>query len=370
MQKNSNAPDTLKEKIILTGDRPTGCLHLGHYVGSLKNRLAIQDKVLNKLDKINHVKMQNTSLDSNYNTNKSLYNNYILIADTQSLTDNFADNSTLQQNIIEVLKDYIAIGIDPSVWCIMLQSKITELFELTSYLMNLSTLNNLERIPTLKVEMQQKNFDRSIPIGFLTYPISQAADILMFHANLVPAGEDQKCLIEFSNTLLEKYNQLYCKNFKRFEHIDILLSNTSRLIGIDGKQKASKSLNNAILLKDDPKTLKAKINLMYTDPNHIKITDPGQVEGNVVFTYLDAFYSDKSHLEEIKKHYKKGGLGDGEVKNILFDILNSLLLPIRDKREKLHNDDMLHIINNGTKYAKSIAAKNIEQIRKDLNLLI
>lgn len=351
---------------ILTGDRPTGCLHLGHYVGSLQTRITLQKEIKLSNKEYKYVGPLQNRLETQINNKE--YKCYILLADTQGLTDNFANLHIIKNNIIEILKDYIAVGIDPETWCIFAQSKIHELFELTIYLMNLATFNNLSRIPTLKVEIQQKGFDNSIPMGFLNYPISQAADILLFHANLVPAGEDQSCLIEFANELAQKYNNLYCKNFQRFEKIKMILSNTPKLIGIDGKLKASKTLNNAILLSDCAKTVQKKVQMMYTDPNHILISDPGQVEGNVVFSYLDAFYKDKEHLDSLKEHYKKGGLGDSEVKKLLQNTLNNFLDPIREKRSNLHNDDLMQILENGTKNAKKIAEQNIANIRKDLML--
>ena len=328
---------------VLTGDRPTGPLHLGHYVGSIKNRLMLQ----NTLEHIDQAR-----------------NLYLIVADTQALTDNFDNADKINSNIIEVVKDYLAVGIDPKVWKIFLQSEIKELFELTIYLMNLVKLNNLSRIPTLKEEILQKNYEKSIPMGFLNYPISQAADLLLFDADSAPVGIDQVPIIEFVNDLARDYNRIY--NVDRFKTIKADLSDSPKLMGLDGKSKASKSLSNAIFLKDDEAELKKKINQMYTDPNHLKISDPGEVKGNVVFMYLNAFYEDKSHLKSLEDQYTSGGLGDGELKKLLFSVLNELLSPIRQKRNAITHNQIIEALEYGQSQAKEVARSRIEIIREDI----
>ena len=325
-------------KIILTGDRPTGKLHLGHYGGSLKNRISLQY------------------------TNKQ----YIMIADIQALTDNFENPKKVTDNVLEVMADYIAVGIDPSMSTIFIQSQIPELTELTIYFMNLVTLGRLQRNPTVKAEIQQKGYTDSLPVGFLCYPISQAADITGFDADLVPVGEDQVPMIEQTNEIIRKFNTTY--NTDCFKEVTPLLSNTKRLIGIDGKAKASKSLNNTIFLSDSPEEIKRKVFMMYTDPNHLKISDPGQVEGNVVFEYLDAFHNDLEEVLELKEHYKKGGLGDTTIKSILNKSLQSLLEPIREKRDQLKNSELIEILHQGTKSARGIVKNKIEQVREIIGI--
>lgn len=325
-------------KVILTGDRPTGKLHLGHYGGSLKNR----------------VSLQNT------------YKQYIMIADVQALTDNFDNPKKVTDNVLEVMADYLAVGIDPNISTIFIQSQIPELSELTMYYMNLVTLGRLQRNPTVKAEIQQKGFIDSLPVGFLCYPISQAADITGFDADLVPVGEDQLPMIEQTNEIVRKFNATY--NRECLKEVEPLVGNVKRLVGIDGKAKASKSLNNTIFLSDSSDEIKRKVYMMYTDPNHLKISDPGQVEGNVVFDYLDAFHDNKLEVEELKSHYRKGGLGDTTIKSILNSTLQSLLEPIREKRESLHNDDLMEILYQGTNNAKKVVENKVEQVKKTIGI--
>ena len=276
-------------KTILTGDRPTGKLHLGHYVGSLRERVRLQNS--GEYDKI-----------------------FIMIADAQALTDHAGNPATVRENIFNVALDYLAVGLDPAKSTMFIQSQVSELFELTSYYMNLVTVSRLERNPTVKAEIAQKNFETSIPAGFLCYPVSQAADITAFDANVVPVGEDQAPMLEQTREIVRKMNELYGEVLIE---PDIFLPQNQtcrRLPGIDGKAKMSKTLGNCIYLSDDSDTVAAKIKEMYTDPLHIKVTDPGHIEGNVVFTYLDAFCEDKAAVADMKAHYQRGGLGDVKVK--------------------------------------------------------
>lgn len=324
--------------IVLTGDRPTGPLHLGHYVGSLTNRLQLQEK----------------------------HQQYIMIADVQALTDNFSQPQKIHTNVYEVMKDYLSVGLNADKSIIFLQSQIPEIAELTVYYLNLVNLGRLERNPTVKLEIQQKNFKDSLPVGFLCYPISQAADISIFKADLVPVGDDQLPMLEQTNEIVRKFNNVYqtdclneCKPY---------LSNASRLVGIDGKNKASKSLNNAIFLSDDSKTVKNKVFKMFTDPNHLNINDPGKVEGNVVFTYLDAFHKDQAEVDNLKEDYQRGGLGDVTIKNILYKTLEELLLPIRDRRQQIKQVDVKEILFASTSKARKTAIATMEQIRSLMQL--
>lgn len=325
------------KKTILTGDRPTGKLHLGHYVGSLCSRVHLQNE----------------------------YHQFILIADTQALTDHIKESKKINESIIEVVKDYLSVGIEPEKNTIFLQSKIAGLFELTVYFMNIISLSRLERIPTIKQEIEQK-FTQSPPIGFINYPLSQAADILAFNANLVPVGEDQLPLLELVNEVANKFNKLVNENV--FNECEAYISSYSRLMGTDGR-KMSKSLGNTINLDSQEKEIKEKVMKMYTDKNHITIDTPGQIEGNQVFYYLDVFHQNKEELEALKLHYQKGGLGDVYLKKLLIQDLNDLLLPIREKREKIKTDEVLEIINQGNKKANIIVQEKIERVRKLLNLL-
>ncbi|WCE32290.1 tryptophan--tRNA ligase [Vibrio sp. SCSIO 43137] len=303
-----------KKETILTGDRATGPLHLGHYVGSLKQRVALQ-----------HVHDQT-----------------ILVADMQGLTDNAHNPSKVSSNILNVVADYLAAGIDPAKTTICLQSQLPALAELTMYYSNLVTIARLERNPTVKSEIQNKGFERSIPAGFLTYPISQAADITGFNATLVPVGDDQLPMLEQTNEIVRKINSLAGKTV--LNECRPLLSNASRLPSTDGKNKMSKSMGNAINLGSSPKEISAAVKSMYTDPNHLKIEDPGCIEGNVVFTYLDAFHPDSDYITQLKEHYQRGGLGDGTTKKVLEECLQELLRPIRTKRAELL-DDKAHLID-------------------------
>jgi len=326
------------KKRILTGDRPSGNLHLGHYVGSLQNRVKLQ----------------------------SQYDQYVMIADVQALTDNFENPKKITDNVFEVAKDYLSVGIDPDQTTILIQSQIPEIGELTVYYLNLVTLGRLERNPTVKMEIQAKGYDDSIPAGFFCYPVSQAADITIFQAELVPVGDDQVPMIEQTNEIVRRFNRIY--KTEALKECKAMLSETSRLVGIDGKAKASKSLGNAIYLSDSKEVVKQKIFQMYTDPNHLKVTDPGQVEGNVVFAYLDAFHPDKTEIEAMKNHYQKGGLGDMTIKNLLNDSLQSLLEPIREKRAALKLADIQDMLSHGTFKAHNIAKATMEMVRDSIGV--
>jgi tryptophanyl-tRNA synthetase len=330
----------MSKKIILTGDRPTGKLHLGHYVGSLQNRVKLQNE----------------------------YDQYVLIADLQALTDNAEHPEILRTNIIEVALDYLAVGIDPNISTIFIQSQIRELTELTFYFLNLVTLSRLQRNPTVKTEIKQKGFGSSIPTGFFVYPISQAADITMFKANLVPVGNDQLPMIEQTNEIVRKFNSIYKPVFNEAEAL--VPKTMGRLSGLDGKTKMSKSLGNAIYLSDDQDTLQKKVMSMFTDPDHLKVEDPGKIEGNTVFEYLDHFAPNKTEVQEMKAHYQKGGLGDVKVKRYLNDILQEILKPIREKRLELSKDlgHIEQIIKNGTQKAQEVAQKTMNEVREAMKL--
>jgi tryptophanyl-tRNA synthetase len=326
------------KKVILTGDRPTGGLHLGHYVGSLKNRVLLQHD----------------------------YDQYVMIADVQALTDNFEHPEKITQNVYEVAKDYLSVGLNPAQSTLFIQSQIPEITELTIYYLNLVTLGRLERNPTVKSEIQQKGFSDSIPAGFLCYPVNQAADITIFQAELVPVGDDQIPMIEQTNEIVRRFNRIY--NTECLKECKAYLSHSPRLVGIDGKAKASKSLGNAIFLSDEPETIKQKVFQMFTDPNHIRVSDPGRVEGNVVFSYLDAFFEDKEELASLKEHYSRGGLGDTTIKNILNQTLQTLLEPIRTKRLSLTKNDVAHVLHEGTQKARQRAQETMEQVRDLMGL--
>lgn len=333
----------MRKKVILTGDRPTGALHLGHFLGSLQNR----------------VKLQNTG---DYEQN-------ILIADMQALTDHFDQPEKIKENITEVAMDYLAVGIDPSKSIICVQSQLTALAELTMYYLNLLTLNQIERNPTVKEEIRQKNFENKIPVGFLIYPVSQAADITAFGADLVPVGSDQIPMIEDTNFIVRKFNSTYKTDILK-EAKALVPENFSRLVGIDGKSKMSKSLGNAIYLKDDKDTLFKKIKQMYTDPNHIRVEDPGEIKGNVVFTYLDAFDEDRKTVQELKEHYRRGGLGDMKLKKYLYEVMEDKFKDIREKRAELSKDisQVQDIIKEGTQHAKDITNSFMLKIKKSMAL--
>ena len=318
-------------KILLTGDRPSGPLHLGHYVGSLQNR----------------VKMQKD------------FKSYILIADIQALTDNYENPKLVKENVMEVLADYLAVGIDPNITSICLQSNLTGLFELTQYFSNLISFNYLKHNPTLKTELAQKRIDN---MGFLMYPISQAADILAFKADVVPVGEDQSPILELTNKVVKKFNSFYGKTF---EEIEGVYSPCPRLSGIHGKNKMSKSLNNAIFLKDTNDQIKKKVNKMFTDPLHLRVEDPGHLEGNVVVEFLDIFDTNKTELDELKQQYQKGGIADGFLKNRLTDCLVSLIEPIREKREGLikNKQELIKTLEKGTEEANEKIEKTMKEVR-------
>lgn len=325
--------------IILTGDRPTGPLHLGHFIGSLQNRVALQ--------KENDM--------------------YIMLADTQALTDNFHEPSLIKKNIFQITEDYLACGLDPSFCCIFIQSCLPALPELTLYFMNLVTISRLGRNPTVKSEIQQKNFDESLPAGFFCYPISQAADITAFKATCVPVGEDQLPMIEQTNEITRKFNRIYQTNC--LKEAQALLGNTPRLIGIDGNHKATKSLGNAIFLNDSEEVVKEKIMSMYTDPNHIKVTDPGNVECNVVFHYLDSFDPEKEELEDLKKQYRKGGLGDISLKKRLIKIMHDFFEPIREKRASIKTSEIKDILQAGNNRAKKITDQTLTEVKEAMGII-
>ena len=342
------------KKIILTGDRPTGKLHLGHYLGSLKNRVALQNS--GEYDEI-----------------------YIEIADTQAITDNFFNIEKVRQNVIEVTLDYLACGIDPEKTTIFVQSQIPELYELTAYYLNLVTLSRLQRNPTIKDEMKLRGFEKSLPMGFLTYPVSQAADITLFDASIVPVGEDQAPMIEQARELARSFNNAYKEVIVEPEMM--LPDNKAclRLPGIDGKAKMSKSLGNGIFLSDDPEVIEKKVMSMYTDPDHVKVEDPGKVEGNVVFTYLDAFCKDEhfekylpdyKNLDELKDHYKRGGLGDIVVKKFLNNIIQEELEPIRKRRKEYENKipEVYDMLKESTKKAREKAISKIAEVRDAMGI--
>lgn len=331
------------KKIILTGDRPTGKLHIGHYIGSLKNRVSLQES--------------------------GLYESFIMIADQQALTDNARNPEKIRNSLTEVALDYLAVGIDPSKSNIFIQSQIPELNELTMHYLNLVTLSRLERNPTVKQEIKQKNFEMSIPAGFLIYPVSQAADITAFKADTVPVGEDQLPMIEQTREIVRSFNSLYGDVLVEPEAV-LPSSNAGRLPGTDGKAKMSKSIGNCIYLSDDADTIKKKVMSMYTDPNHIRVEDPGQVEGNTVFTYLDVFATDKNAVEEMKEHYKRGGLGDMKVKKYLNEVLQAELEPIRNRRIELEKDmhAIYAMLKDGSDKARAVAANTLKEVREAIGL--
>ena len=327
------------KQVLLTGDRPTGCLHLGHYIGSLYNRVKMQD----------------------------LYQSYIMIADWQALTD-YADNpEKITANVLEVAKDYLSVGIGPNLSTIFIQSQIPQLAELSLLFLNLVTVSRLERNPTVKSEISQKGYDHNIPAGFFCYPVSQAADIAIFQAQHIPVGDDQLPMIEQTNEIVRKFNRLYGEGI--FQECQAVLSHKAgRLMGIDGKAKASKSLGNAIFLSDSADIVAQKVFQMYTDSEHIKVSDPGKVEGNVVFAYLDAFHQDAQQVADLKDHYQRGGLGDMALKRLLNQTLQEFLGPIRDKRESLHDDDVRAVLYQGTQQAYQEAEKTMQRVRKAIGL--
>lgn len=341
-------------KIILTGDRPTGRLHVGHYVGSLKRRVELQNS--GEYEKV-----------------------YIMIADAQALTDNADNPEKVRENIIEVALDYLACGIDPDKSTILIQSQIPELTELSFYYMNLVTVARLQRNPTVKSEIKMRNFEASIPVGFFTYPISQAADITAFQATTVPAGEDQMPMLEQTREIVHKFNSVYGEALT--EPTILLPENEAclRLPGIDGKAKMSKSLGNCIYLAEEPDEVKKKVMSMYTDPNHIKVTDPGSLEGNTVFTYLDAFCTPEhferylpeyANLQELKDHYTRGGLGDVKVKKFLNQVIQEELEPIRTRRKQYEKDIayVYDILKKGSEEAEKVAAKTLQDVKNAMKI--
>lgn len=343
-----------KEKIILTGDRPTGRLHVGHYVGSLRRRVELQNS--GEFDKI-----------------------FIMIADAQALTDNFDNPDKVRENIIEVALDYLSAGLDPAKSNLFIQSQISELTELTFFYANLVTVSRLQRNPTVKSEIQMRNFETSIPVGFFTYPISQAADITAFKATTVPVGEDQLPMIEQTREIVRKFNSIYDEVLVE---PDVLLPENAacmRLPGIDGKQKMSKSLGNCIYLADTEADVSEKIMKMYTDPTHIRPSDPGHLEGNTVFTYLDAFcrtehfaeyLPEYANLDELKAHYTRGGLGDVKVKRFLNNVIQEELAPIRARRAEYEKDipAVYDILREGTKVAREQAAATLSEVKRAMRI--
>lgn len=342
------------EKIILTGDRPTGRLHLGHYVGSLKRRVELQNS--GKFDKI-----------------------FIMVADAQALTDNADNPEKIRENIIEVALDYLSAGLDPAKSTLFIQSQVQELTELSFYYMNLVTVSRLQRNPTVKAEIQMRNFETSIPVGFFTYPISQAADITAFKANVVPVGEDQLPMIEQTREIVRRFNQTYGEVLVEPEALIPQNQVCCRLPGTDGKAKMSKSLGNCIYLSDSETEVKQKVMSMFTDPNHLKVSDPGSLEGNVVFTYLDAFCRDAHFaeflpdyacLDELKAHYQRGGLGDVKVKKLLNNVLQSELAPIRAARQQWQKDipGVYNILKKGSDVARAEAAATLDEVKRAMRI--
>ena len=343
-----------KEKIILTGDRPTGRLHIGHYVGSLRRRVELQNSGL--YDKI-----------------------FVFIADAQALTDNVDNPEKVRQNVIEVALDYLACGLDPAKSTIFIQSQIAELCELSFYFMNMVTVSRLQRNPTVKAEIQLRNFDASIPVGFFTYPISQTADIAAFKATTVPVGEDQEPMLEQAREIVRRFNYIYGETLVEPE---ILLPDNAaclRLPGTDGKAKMSKSLGNRIYLSDSADEVQKKVKGMYTDPDHLRVQDPGKVEGNPVFTYLDAFcrpehfglyLPEYPNLDELKAHYQRGGLGDMKVKGFLNSIMQETLEPIRNRRKEFEKDipAIYDMLKKGCDAAREVAAATLDDVRKAMKI--
>lgn len=341
-------------KVILTGDRPTGRLHIGHYVGSLRERVILQNQ--GDFDKI-----------------------FIMIADAQALTDNAENPQKVRDNIIEVALDYLACGIDPEKSTILIQSMIPELTELTFYYMNLVTVARVQRNPTVKTEIKMRNFEMNIPVGFFVYPISQAADITAFGATTVPAGEDQKPMLEQCREIVHRFNSIYGETLVE---PNIMLPQNSaclRLPGLDGKAKMSKSLGNCIYLSDEPEEIKKKVMSMYTDPNHLRVEDPGDTENNPVFIYLDAFCKDEDfaeflpeykNLDELKAHYQKGGLGDVKVKKFLNNVIQKELAPIRERRKmwEQKTPEVYEILHKGSLEAKEVAAKTLENVKRAMKI--
>ena len=333
----------MEKKVVLTGDRPTGKLHIGHYVGSLRERVKMQES--------------------------GEYDPFIMIADQQALTDNARDPKKIRRSLTEVTLDYLAVGLDPAKSTLFVQSQIPALAELNLYYLNLVTVSRLERNPTVKAEIQQKNFNRSIPAGFFTYPVSQTADITAFKANLVPVGDDQEPMLEQAREIVRTFNSIYGEVLVEPEGV-FPPKGQGRIPGLDGNAKMSKSLGNAIYLSDDEDTLKKKVMSMYTDPNHIHVEDPGQVEGNVVFTYLDIFDKDTAKVQELKDHYRHGGLGDVKIKRYLMEVLNAELAPIRQRRAEFAKDlpAVMDMLKAGSDRANQVAAQTLDEVKDAMGL--
>jgi tryptophanyl-tRNA synthetase len=329
-----------EKKVILTGDRPTGPLHLGHYVGSLKNRLDLQESCIQ----------------------------FVMIADAQALTDHAHEPQLIRQNILQVALDYLAIGLDPTKSTLFIQSLVPQLAELTMYYLNLVTWNRLKHNPTVKQEIAQKGYGESVPAGFMVYPVSQAADITAFKADLVPVGEDQLPMIEQTNEVVRHFNRLYKTDV--LVEAKALIPKMARLPGTDGKAKMSKSIGNCIYLCDSADAVAKKVKGMYTDPDHLRVEDPGKVEGNPVFTYLDAFDPDQEGLAAMKAHYQRGGLGDSVVKKRLLEVLEAFLEPIRTRRQILAQDPdaVMKILRKGTDRAIEVAAKTLSEVRAAMGI--
>ena len=331
-------------KVILTGDRPTGKLHLGHYVGSLHNRVKLQEDSNNQM--------------------------FIMIADQQALTDNAENPKKIQESLLEVGLDYLAVGLDPSKSTIFIQSQIPQLPELTVYYLNLVTVSRLERNPTVKSEIKEKGFEKSLPAGFLVYPVSQAADITAFKATHVPVGDDQKPMLEQTREIVRDFNRIYDTDALVKPELMLPPKGQGRLVGIDGRGKMSKSLNNGIYLSDSADEVEKKVMKMYTDPNHIRVEDPGQVEENVVFTYLDIFDPDKEKVAELKEHYQHGGLGDVKIKRYLVDVLQNVLEPIRTRRAEYEEDKsyVLDMLKQGSEKAERVAAETLDDVKAAMGI--
>ncbi len=329
-----------KKRVVLTGDRPTGPLHLGHYMGSLQQRVKLQDECTQ----------------------------YVMIADLQALTDNVDNPEKVRNNVLEVALDYLAVGIDPQKTTFFIQSMIPEIAELTIVYLNLVTVNRLQRNPTVKTEIQHKGYGESLTAGFLMYPVHQAADITVVKANFVPVGEDQLPMIEQTNEIVRAFNRIYKKEV--LVEAKGLVSHVPRLPGIDGKAKMGKSLGNAIYLSDSPDEVSKKVMQMYTDPNHIHVEDPGQVEGNMVFTYLDIFDSRKDEVAALKEQYMRGGLGDVKIKRRLIEVLNTFLDPIRTRRAEFAKDPqaVMQIMLDGTERTRAVAAQTMHEVRAAIKL--
>lgn len=333
-------PFPTQEATVLTGDRPTGPLHLGHFVGSLRTRIQLQNET----------------------------RQFLFLADAQALTDNVGRHQKVADNVVEVALDYLAVGIDPDRSTIFIQSQVPELAELSQYLLNLVTVSRLERNPTIKEEIRQRGFERDIPAGFLTYPVSQAADITAFKATRIPVGDDQLPMIEQTNELVRKFNNAVGRDV--LLECAAILSSVPRLPGIDGKAKMSKSLGNAIALNASEEEISRAVRMMYTDSNHLRAQDPGQIEGNVVFAFLDAFEPDAERLSALKAHYRRGGLGDSVIKRILDGHLQELLGPIRTERKRFEKDrgEVLAMLRRGTKQAREVAAGTLSEVKAALGL--